>query len=71
MNKRGQWIDFDDISPMAGILGVVGGMVGALVAKFYSRGLPGSDGHASIFWMVASFIVCGIVGFIWGQKASE
>lgn len=70
MNRKG-FIDFTEISPGAAILGGLGFIVGGITAKFYSKGLPGNDGHASIIMTLIAAVLCGAVGFIWGQRAGD
>ena len=70
MNKKG-FIDFSEITPAAAMLGGLGFIVGGITAKFYSKGLPANDGHASIIMTLPAAVLCAAVGFIWGQRASS
>lgn len=61
MNKKG-FIDFDDLNPIAVLLGVAGGILAFWISGFY-------DGGA--FWRIASGLGGLVISFFMVQKMSE
>ena len=52
-------MEFDEINPIGILLALVAGGVGFFTAHQMSVGL---------FWKIAAFLICGIVGFFVGNK---